>query len=142
MRWVRRDDGTVLLWTLGVLIVSVSVLVGLLSLGSFIITQRKLDSLADNASLAAVGSLALQDFIDSGDLSALSINQTKANARIRQILSDSHSRATLESVDFGRSQVTVQLGVDWVDITGQIQRHISAISTADFVPEIESASNL
>ncbi|MEY4323719.1 MAG: hypothetical protein RL410_1500 [Actinomycetota bacterium] len=105
-------------------------------------TQRTLEALTDDASLASVSALSLDDFISTGDVSRISLNHVKVLSRVKQIIADSHRPITLEKVLVDVAQVSVQLGMDWTDISGHITRHISAISTANFTPEIDEDANL
>jgi uncharacterized membrane protein len=135
MNSVKSDEGSVLLWTIGVIVVLTSVFVALSSFLTLTSHQRELQALADSVALAAVNQFETSNFEESGNLAELEVDPNQARSVVLALLAKSTTKAVLENFSVSNSEVNVELSSQWSDLTGAISRTLTASSAATFIPE-------
>jgi hypothetical protein len=129
---MKRDEGSVLLWTIGCIVLALSVMTTMTSILYAMSTQRQLQALSESAALAAVQSLDVENFAETGDLSQLHISESGARRIAIQVAHASGLDVTLESLDINGDTASVTLTTNWVDVTGAYRQTLVATSSAQF----------
>ncbi len=132
---VNDDSGSILLWTIGVLLVMTSTFLALTSVITITSQQRELQYLADSAALAATSKIETTLFSETGVVSDISLDTVAARAIALEVIQKSDVSATLESISFEGVEVSVNIASPWHDVTGSFTRTLRASSTATFTAE-------
>lgn len=134
---MKRDEGSVLLWTIGCIVLALSVMTTMTSILYAMSTQRQLQAISESVALAAAQSLDVESFVSSGDISLLHISESDARMTALQVINASGLDVVLESLDISGDTATVVLTTQWVDVTGAYRQTLFATSSAQF--ELNSA---
>ena len=110
---MRSEEGSVLLWTLGLFIVTASVVVTLVAFLSAAATQRELQALADSSALAASNQLDTAKFLETGVISDVAVDPAAARTVIQRLLSRSPLTANIDSLQVEQMTVRLTLSTDW-----------------------------
>lgn len=135
MNSVNEDCGSVLLWTIGVLLVMTSTFLALTSVITITSRQRELQYLADAAALAATSKIQTSLFSETGGVVDITLDAVAARSLAAEIVEESELAATLESFSVDGTQVTVNISSPWQDVTDSLTRTLRASSTAMFTAE-------
>jgi hypothetical protein len=103
----RNENGTVLLWMLGLLLIATmgtSLLVSLLQLNEY---KSSLQLLSDRAVLAGANRLDFSLFQETGAFTDISVDQTAARLRINEVLKNSSPPSSIQNLTINKRKISL-----------------------------------
>lgn len=103
----QDENGTVLLWMLGLLLVATmgtSVLISLLQLNEH---QSRLQLLSDRAVLAGANRLDFSVFQETGAFTDISVDSASARLRINEVLKNSSPVASIQKLTINKRKISL-----------------------------------
>lgn len=136
---VRDEQGSVLLWVIGLLIVALSATITMTAIADVVSRQRELQHVADSIALSSANRVNLTEFYETGDFGDITLWRSGVVAEIESQLAQSDPEIFLKSFSVNETSVTLTLSRIWRPpplASSSRSVTLTATATVDVHPEL------